>query len=75
MSRGAGDGRGIPAGTAHGRSYGLKGLRIVCAMSAQRPVIGMCAALERARWSVWDLRAALLPYNYVRRCSGLAGSR
>jgi putative glutamine amidotransferase len=30
-----------------------------------RPVIGMCAALERARWSVWDLRAALLPYNYV----------
>jgi putative glutamine amidotransferase len=40
-----------------------------------RPVIGMCAALERARWSVWDLPAALLPYNYVEavhRAGGLA---
>jgi putative glutamine amidotransferase len=39
-----------------------------------RPVIGMCAALERARWSVWDLQAALLPYNYVeavQRAGGL----
>ncbi len=39
-----------------------------------RPVIGMCAALEQARWSVWDLRAALLPYNYVeavQRSGGL----
>jgi putative glutamine amidotransferase len=38
-------------------------------------VIGMCAALERARWSVWDLQAALLPYNYVQavqRAGGLA---
>ena len=35
----------------------------------------MCAALERARWSVWDLQAALLPYNYieaVQRAGGLA---
>ena len=34
----------------------------------------MCAALERARWSVWDLQAALLPYNYVeavQRAGGL----
>ncbi len=30
-----------------------------------RPVIGMCAALERARWSVWDQQAMLLPRNYV----------
>jgi putative glutamine amidotransferase len=48
----------------------------VCAMmsTSTRPVIGMCAALERARWSVWDLRAALLPYNYVeavQRAGGL----
>jgi putative glutamine amidotransferase len=53
----------------------LKGSRIVYAMSTHRPVIGMCAALERARWSVWDLRAALLPYNYVQavqRAGGLA---
>jgi putative glutamine amidotransferase len=30
-----------------------------------RPVIGICAALERARWSVWDIEAFLLPRNYV----------
>ncbi len=29
------------------------------------PVIGLCTALERARWSVWDLEAVLLPRNYV----------
>lgn len=44
-------------------------------MSAPRPVIGICAALERARWSVWELPAAVLPYNYVQavqRAGGLA---
>jgi putative glutamine amidotransferase len=40
---------------------------------AKRPVIGMCAALERARWSVWDLQAALLPYNYVEAVLGAGG--
>lgn len=30
-----------------------------------RPVIGICAALERARWSVWDLESVLVPHNYV----------
>ena len=30
-----------------------------------RPVIGMCTALERAQWSVWDQPAVLLPRNYV----------
>jgi putative glutamine amidotransferase len=30
-----------------------------------RPVIGMCTALERARWSVWDQPAVLLARNYV----------
>ena len=29
------------------------------------PVIGLCTALERARWSVWDTEAVLLPRNYV----------
>jgi putative glutamine amidotransferase len=38
-----------------------------------RPVIGMCAALERARWSVWDLQAALLPYNYVQAVQRAGG--
>ncbi|MGI8579234.1 MAG: gamma-glutamyl-gamma-aminobutyrate hydrolase family protein [Solirubrobacteraceae bacterium] len=40
-----------------------------------RPVIGIGTALEQARWSVWDLRAVLLPYNYVtavQRAGGLA---
>ncbi len=41
--------------------------------SSARPVIGMCAALERARWSVWDLRAALLPYNYVQAVQRAGG--
>ena len=30
-----------------------------------RPVIGICTALEQARWSVWDQPALLLPRNYV----------
>jgi putative glutamine amidotransferase len=40
----------------------------------ERPVIGICAALERARWSVWDQQAALLPRNYidaVQRAGGM----
>ena len=35
----------------------------------------MCAAFERARWSVWDMKAMLLPSNYVeavQRAGGLA---
>ena len=30
-----------------------------------RTVIGICAALERAQWSVWDQAAALTPMSYV----------
>jgi putative glutamine amidotransferase len=40
-----------------------------------RPVIGMCTALEQARWSVWDQPAMLLARNYVdavQRAGGLA---
>jgi putative glutamine amidotransferase len=39
------------------------------------PLIGICAALERARWGVWDLPAMLLPRNYVdavQRAGGVA---
>ena len=39
-----------------------------------RPVIGICTALERARWGVWDDRAALLPYSYVRAVSAAGGT-
>jgi putative glutamine amidotransferase len=40
-----------------------------------RPVIGICAALEQARWSVWDQQAHLTPRSYVdavQRAGGLA---
>jgi putative glutamine amidotransferase len=40
-----------------------------------RPVIGICTALERARWSVWDQQAFLLPRSYidaVQRAGGVA---
>jgi putative glutamine amidotransferase len=41
----------------------------------KRPVIGICTALERARWSVWDQEAVLLSLGYVtavQRAGGLA---
>jgi putative glutamine amidotransferase len=41
----------------------------------ERPVIGLCTALERARWSVWDQQAFLLPRSYidaVQRAGGVA---
>lgn len=40
-----------------------------------RPVIGICAALERARWGAWDTLVLLSPRNYtlaVQREGGLA---
>src|SRR3954447_19504237 len=40
-----------------------------------RPVIGICAALERAKWSVWDQQAFLTPRGYIdaiHRAGGLA---
>jgi putative glutamine amidotransferase len=40
-----------------------------------RPIIGLCTALERAQWSVWDQQAALIPTSYlaaVRRAGGMA---
>jgi putative glutamine amidotransferase len=41
----------------------------------RRPVIGMCTALELARWGVWEQPAALLGLGYieaVQRTGGLA---
>jgi putative glutamine amidotransferase len=40
-----------------------------------RPAIGLCAAVERARWGPWNEDAALLPRSYARavqRAGGLA---
>jgi putative glutamine amidotransferase len=39
------------------------------------PVIGICAAVEQARWGAWDMPSYLLPRNYVdaiQRGGGLA---
>jgi putative glutamine amidotransferase len=44
-------------------------------MPDRRPVIGICTALTRAQWGVWDRRAALLPVSYIaaiQRADGLA---
>jgi putative glutamine amidotransferase len=30
------------------------------------PIVGICAALEPARWGVWDQAAVLLPHSYIR---------
>ena len=42
--------------------------------SMARPVIGICTTLEKARWSVWELDAALLPMNYVQAVQRAGGT-
>ena len=37
------------------------------------PLIGLCGALERARWSVWDMEAVLAPRNYLQRIEEAGG--
>jgi putative glutamine amidotransferase len=44
-------------------------------MPERRPVIGVCSAMERAQWSVWDMPAALVPVSYldqIREAGGVA---
>jgi putative glutamine amidotransferase len=38
-----------------------------------KPVIGLCTAMERARWGVWDDEAVLLPRAYVSRVTAAGG--
>jgi putative glutamine amidotransferase len=48
---------------------------ILDTLSSARPVIGICTALERAKWSVWDQEAFLTPRSYidaVHRAGGMA---
>ncbi|MGI8430585.1 MAG: gamma-glutamyl-gamma-aminobutyrate hydrolase family protein [Solirubrobacteraceae bacterium] len=45
------------------------------AVGETRPAIGICTGLTQARWSVWDQRAALLPFAYltaIQRAGALA---
>jgi putative glutamine amidotransferase len=38
-----------------------------------RPVIGVCAAIEQARWGAWDEVATLLPRSYSEAVQGAGG--
>ena len=38
-----------------------------------RPVIGICASVERAKWTYWDEEAAVLSMNYIRQVQRAGG--
>lgn len=42
--------------------------------AGSRPLIGLCAALEIAKWGVWDLPADLLPRMYVEAVQSAGGA-
>ncbi len=42
-------------------------------MRGERPVIGICAALEMARWGIWKRRAVLLAHEYILAIQGAGG--
>jgi putative glutamine amidotransferase len=39
-----------------------------------RPVIGITTYVEQARWGVWDIPAAVLPFRYVERVAAAGGT-
>lgn len=43
-------------------------------MSAVRPLIGITAYVEPARWGVWDTRATLVPHAYVAQVQAAGGT-
>jgi putative glutamine amidotransferase len=42
-------------------------------VNLRRPVIGICASVERARWTYWDEQAAVLSMSYVRQVQDAGG--
>jgi putative glutamine amidotransferase len=42
-------------------------------MDDRRPVIGICAALERAQWGTWDRLAVLLGHEYITAIQDAGG--
>ena len=40
---------------------------------SDRPVIGICASVERAKWTYWDEQAAVISMNYVRQVHEAGG--
>jgi putative glutamine amidotransferase len=43
------------------------------AQSAPRPLIGITSYVEQAKWGVWDMKAALVPYSYVQQVNDAGG--
>jgi putative glutamine amidotransferase len=39
----------------------------------ERPIIGICGAIQRARWGPWDADAVLTPWSYVRAAQAAGG--
>ncbi len=39
-----------------------------------RPVVGITSYVEQARWGVWDIPAAVLPFRYVERVEAAGGT-
>lgn len=39
-----------------------------------RPVVGITSYVEQARWGVWDVPAAVLPFRYVERVEAAGGT-
>lgn len=39
-----------------------------------RPVVGITSYVEQARWGVWDVPAAVLPFHYVERVEAAGAS-
>ena len=57
-----------------GRADAVRGPSGGSVLDMPRPVIGVCAAIEQARWGSWDEVATLLPRSYseaVQRAGGL----
>jgi putative glutamine amidotransferase len=42
-------------------------------MTPSRPAIGICAALEHAKWGAWEQRAVLLSHEYLKAIQAAGG--
>ena len=38
-----------------------------------RPLIGITSYVEQAKWGVWDMKAALVPYTYIQQVNDAGG--
>jgi putative glutamine amidotransferase len=43
-------------------------------VGTRRPLIGITSYVEDARWGVWETKAALVPYAYVRQVEAAGGN-